>query len=741
MRKLMWFTIGFTAACAVGAYLVSGFWLLLLAAAVLFLLPFAALILQGRKNQILLVLIGCVLGLLWAWSSDTFSLREAKAYDGQSITAEIKITDYSEKTQYGIAAQGRITLEGKVYPIRVYSYVIENLSPGDRLRGEVKLNDTGSQESNGYYYSIGIPLIGYLEDDVQVISPERIPARYCVAVLRQQILSLMDRIFPADTLAFARALLLGDTRMLSYEQETALTVSGIRHIAAVSGLHISILFSMLYGLVGYRRILTPAIGLPLLLLFAALTGFTPSVSRACLMQALMILALLFERQYDPPTALSFAVLVMLLAEPAIITSVGFQLSVACVVGILLFADRIRGYLLGKQKKRGKLASKLRQWAASSIAISLSTMITVTPLCAIYFGAVSLISVLTNLLTLWVMSFALVGIVLACILGAVWLPLGQAAAWVTAWPMRYVLGTAGLLARIPFASVYTESIYIVLWLVFCYVLLAVFWFSKEKHPVILLCCMMVGLAVSIFLSWMEPRQNDYRVTVLDVGQGQCILVQTEEKQYMIDCGGYGEEGVADLAAQTLLSQGIFHLDGVILTHYDSDHAGGLMNFLTRIPADKLYLPTATDNGSIKDSIMAAHYETIVWVEESLSLENGSIRLFAGQDENSDNESGLCVLCSWENCDILITGDRSMEGELDLLAQTDLPDLEVLVAGHHGSANSTGKALLNATLPELVIISVGEGNSYGHPAEDTLTRLADLGCQVLRTDQNGTITIRG
>ena len=232
-----------------------------------------------------------------------------------------------------------------------------------------------------------------------------------------------------------------------------------------------------------------------------------------------------------------------------------------------------------------------------------------------------------------------------------------------------------------------------------------------------------------------------MTVLDVGQGQCILVQTEDQHYMIDCGGYSDEKIADLAAQNLLSQGIFHLDGVILTHYDTDHAGALENFLTRIPADKLYLPTAEDNGTIKADILANHEEKISWVAESQGLADGSILLYAGQDQTSDSESDLCVLCRLKDCDILITGDRSMESELDLLSQTDLPDLEILVAGHHGSANSTSKALLNATLPELVIISVGANNSYGHPAEEMLGRLQELGCQVLRTDQNGTITIRG
>lgn len=741
MRKFMWFTIGFAAACAVGAYWVSGIWLLLLAAACIVLLIFGALMLQGRKNSVLLVLFGCVVAFFWVWGNDIFSLREAKALHGQKIEAQIEITDFSEATNYGIAAEGTILLEDEEYPIRVYSYVLELLTPGSQLYGEVSLQYTGNGERTNYYYSLGIPLVGYLGENTVVETPERIPAKFAIAVLRQKLLTLLGDTFPDDTLGFARALLFGDTSLLNYEQETQLSISGIRHIAAVSGLHISILFSMVYTVVGYRRVLTPAVGLPLLLLFAALAGFTPSVTRACIMQALMILALLFDREYDPPTALAFAVLVMLLAEPAIITAVGFQLSVGCVIGILLFGKKIRGFLLRKQKPSKKLRYRLTSWAASSISITLSTMIIVTPLCAVYFGMVSLISWLTNLLTLWVMPCLLLGILLTCVLGAIWLPLGKAVAWVTAWPMRYVLGTARVLSPIPHAAVYTESIYIVLWLFFCYVLLLVFRFGKQKQPMMLLVCMIVGLGVALTASWLEARQDDYRMTVLDVGQGQCILLQVEDKHYMIDCGGYNEEGVADLAAQTLLSQGIFHLDGVILTHYDTDHAGGVENFLTRVSAENLYLPAAEDNSTIKESLVRTYNDSICWISDTLTLNKGMLQLFADGAGKSDNESGLCILCRFKNCDILITGDRSIEGEKALLAQTVLPDLEILIAGHHGSGDSTGKELLAAAKPELTIISVGENNSYGHPAQMVLDRLKEIGSQVLRTDQNGTIIIRG
>ena len=118
----------------------------------------------------------------------------------------------------------------------------------------------------------------------------------------------------------------------------------------------------------------------------------------------------------------------------------------------------------------------------------------------------------------------------------------------------------------------------------------------------------------------------------------------------------------------------------------------------------------------------------------------ITIVPSYSDNSDNESGLCVLFQTENCAILITGDRDEFGERMLLRSIDLPDLDALVVGHHGSKYSTGRALLEAARPEVAIISVGENNTYGHPAEETLERLKAYGCRVYRTDVHGTIIFR-
>ena len=749
MRILMWLAIGFAAACAAGIYLASGFWLLLLALFVL--LGAAALWIIGSRwrKTAGLVLIGLLAGLLWLYGYDSLYLSKARSLDEQTLELYVQVSYYSYSTDYGIAADGKTELDGTAYRVRIYLDGSTALAPGDQVRGSFQLRYTGvggAQEPT-YHQGKGIFLLAYSTEPPAVTNCPEVPLRYFPAVLRRQITEVLDNIFPADTLAFARALLLGDSSLLSYQEDTAFQVSGIRHVIAVSGLHVSILFSMVYLLAGKRRGLTALLGIPVLLLFAGVAGFTPSINRACIMQGLMILAMLFEREYDPPTALSFAVVAMLAVNPLTITSVSFQLSAGCMVGIFLFSGKISGYLLEEKRlgpAKGKgLRARLTRWLAGSVSVTLSAMTTTVPLCAWYFKAVSLIGILTNLLTLWVISFIFYGIIAACLLGAIWLPGGRVIAWCVAWPVRYVLLTAKTLAAFPLAAVYTCSVYIVAWLLFCYVLLAVFLCSKKKSPLLFVCCLAVTLGISVAASWAEPLLDDYRVTVLDVGQGQSILLQYHGQHYLVDCGGDSDEATADTVAELLLSQCVTRLDGVILTHYDRDHAGGLPLLLSRIGADRLYLPDAADSGGVREELEKQYADTIIWIQPASAVRCESMRLtlYAAEAGNTDNESSLCVLFQPENCDILITGDREISGEKELMTQVQLPELEILVVGHHGSKNAAGLELLKQTSPAVAVISVGQRNTYGHPSQDVLDRLALFECIIYRTDRDGTIIFRG
>lgn len=749
VRKLMWFTIGFAAACGVSLYASLGVWGLLLAAPVLgtgLALCFGR---TFRGKVVGLILLGASVGLLWVFGYHVVYLNTAKSYDGHTVSGGVVVTDYSFPSKTGITADGSITLDGRSYPVRIYWESVQPLQPGDRIAGEVQLQWTaaGGLKEATHHSGNGTLLLGYVSKSAVLEKTEQPSWLHFPARLRRSIGETVERYFPEDVAGFARALLIGDTSALSYDQDVALQTSGIRHVVAVSGLHVSILFSFAYTVAGKRRIWTAVLGIPLLVLFAAVAGFSPSVLRACLMQILMILSLLLNKEYDPPTALATAVLCMLLCNPVLVTSASLQLSVGCIIGIFLFCQPIHDYLLrgrmGKLAKGKTFLPRSLRWIVSTVAVSISATVATTPLTAWYFGTVSLVGIFTNLLTLWLISFVFYGIMAVCVLSLLWTPLSAAIAWVLAWPIRYVLGVAKLLSRLPLSAVYTCSIYIVIWLVLAYVLLGVLLRAKKKRPGVLLSAVLLTLSFAVGASWLEPRTMPIHATVVDVGQGQCVLLFSESGTYMVDCGGENGKIAANSAAQLLLSRGITHLDGLILTHYDEDHAGGAGYFLSRFSVDRLYLPDIADDGGLRRELEQSFQSQIVWVREDMCLGQAhhDLWLYPGEDGKNENESSLSVLFQKESCDILITGDLGVSGEEALLQQRKLPKLELLVAGHHGSDTSTGTRLLKETSPDDVAISVGKNNHYGHPSKIVTERLKYYGCRVWRTDLDGTIDFRG
>ena len=747
MRKLMWFAIGFIASCAVIVYLFAGSAALVPALLVLVAAIVLCFFRKRSTGIIAAVLFGIFTGTVWLYAYDALYLQIARQYDGESITATIEISDYSTESLNGLCADGTIMLDDQRFQVRAYLNDAQELLPGDELTGEFELRFTGvgGKKEVNHHSGKGIFLFAYQKDEIDITHTDDFSWKYFPSKLRKQILHILDEMFPEDTQAFARALLLGDSSKLTYQDDTGFKVSGIRHIIAVSGLHVAILFALIYGLCAHHRVLTAVFGLPVLLLFAAVAGFTPSVSRACVMQALMILAILLNKEYDPPTSLAFAVLVILMANPMAITSVSLQLSAGCILGIFIFSKRLNAFLTQKMgvSKGMSRKAKLLRGLCGSVSVTLSAMIATTPLCAYYFGMVSIVGVIANILSLWVVSFVFYGIILSCVLGAIWLPLGSVVAMLTSWPMRYILALSNALSSFPMAAVYTSSIYVVIWLVFVYVLFAVFLLLKRRHPLSLCLCVVVGLVVALTASVIEPKLDNYRVTVLDVGQGQSILLQTDHTCYLVDCGGENAENAADVAAAQLLSQGITKLDGLILTHYDQDHAGGVPYLLTRISVETVYLPDIKDDTNMRQTLNDLCEDKICLISRRMVLENswGKLTLYPGSEGQNENESSMCVLFQPQECDILITGDRDRTGEKALIKDTTLPELELLVVGHHGSKTATSLELLKQTNPKTAIISVGKKNRYGHPSDEVLDRLESFGCVVCRTDIQGTIIFRG
>jgi competence protein ComEC len=232
-------------------------------------------------------------------------------------------------------------------------------------------------------------------------------------------------------------------------------------------------------------------------------------------------------------------------------------------------------------------------------------------------------------------------------------------------------------------------------------------------------------------------------MLDVGQGQCVLLRVGSRTALVDCGGSSLDNAGDRAADWLADRGIQTLDLLILTHFHTDHAGGVPELFQRIPISVLAVPQGDDGTPLQSEILALaaeHSTQVVSVQDDRTLPFGPglLRLYAPLGAGETNEEGLSVLCSVGQWDMLLTGDMDGTVEQRLIKYGNLPDLEVLVAGHHGSDSSTSEELLAATRPEQVLISVGY-NTYGHPSAEMLRRAAAYGAEIYRTDLMGDITV--
>ena len=238
-------------------------------------------------------------------------------------------------------------------------------------------------------------------------------------------------------------------------------------------------------------------------------------------------------------------------------------------------------------------------------------------------------------------------------------------------------------------------------------------------------------------------DSFSVTALDVGQGQSIVLYSDGFTAVVDCGSSSVPDAGIKTGKYLLSTGCDKIDYLILSHYHSDHTNGLPQLADIVDIDTILLPfPPAEDSYISDRIVSLADRSginLVYVSEDLSLKlgNAELTLFAPLGSETENENCVIVLCSQEGFDVLMTADAPSDIEYRLLQHNDLPDIEILIAGHHGSAGSTSQDLLDTVLPEIAIISVGE-NEYGHPAASLLKRLEANGIAVYRTDESGNIT---
>ncbi len=575
---------------------------------------------------------------------------------------------------------------------------------------------------------------------------------------------------PAREAALARGFVLGEDEQIDAGTTEDFRRAGLSHLLAVSGQNVALLVLLAMPVLA-------ALGLPLrtrllwvlglIAAYVPLAGAGPSIQRAGIMGALSVLATIAGRRASRFYALALAAVVLLVLEPGIAANVGWQLSFAAVLGILLFAAPLRAGIAARMGERGWRRA-LAEGAAMTIAATLAT----APLIAFHFEAISTMTLCANLLALPAVAPAMWLGMLAAAAGQLpGLPIGalnsvnslllayiaQVAAWCgrPSWAYLHVqLGLGGLIAS--YASISAAA------------LLALRLgrsrrlervrrqkpvdrpqtrlyrpFSVRRRRVgwaLLACVGVLGLAWGI----VAPRGGaapgplaGLRVSILDVGQGDAILLQPPGAPAVLVDGGPPEDGLV----AKLRAAGVAQLGAAIVTHDQSDHAGGIRDLFGAMPIGHLLYGVLRARTLAEAAAAGVPGRRLARGSE---LRSGKLRLdvlwppaelLAGPHGGEDpNQLALVMLARWRRFSILLTADAEAE-----TTPIDPGPVDVLKVAHHGSDDAGLGDLLDRIRPRLAVISVGAGNPFGHPTPATLATLASHGVPTLRTDRDGAVVL--
>ncbi len=525
------------------------------------------------------------------------------------------------------------------------------------------------------------------------------------------------------------ALVLGDRHGIARELRDTFADAGLAHLLAISGLHVGVValwLSLLLQPLGRRA--ASVVGTAAVWAYVALLGFPAAATRAAAFIAFLAVARLRQRHPPFTAMLASAVLFLLAVDPATVTAVGAWLSVTAVWGTY------RGARLAGRRWRG-------------IGVSVGATLATAPITAYVFGAVAPIGIAVNLVAIPLMALAVPGIFASLAwsafaggAGLVLAAIERIAALAGGIPLGHVRTALGVSGALPWALMLAAT----LWVLRSRPTLAV-----ARRRMILL-----GVALAWGSAAMMLRPHDERaglsIYVLDVGQGDAILVRTPHGHWVAVDGGPVnplEDAARRVELPFLRRHGARALDVVIDSHGDADHLGGIPELIAAFPPRLVLEPGQPLGTPLYERFQAAVAAYgVPWraarLGDTLTLDGVRFAVLHPTDrslarELRPNENSVIVRVSYGAFDAVLTGDAGFPAES--LAVARVRRSEVLKVGHHGSAGATGDAWLDAVEPKAAVISVGAHNRYGHPAAATLRRLRRRGITTWRTDEGGTVTI--
>lgn len=654
-----------------------------------------------------------------------------------------------------------------------------------KLRQFEKAANKGNFDSRKYYLSLGF--YGKIEvGTIEIINSDYSGIRQGLYELRMEIIERLEKLCSDNKGIFSiinnkngiiGAIILGDKTDLDSDIKELYSVSGIAHILAISGLHISFIGMAIYRLLRrrFRFLFSAAVSIPVVLSFGIMSGFGISTIRAIIMFILKIIGEVLGRKYDAITAISLAGLVLLVQNPFVVCNSGFQMSFGAIIAIVLILPIVEEIL--------NTDNKIIKVLSANFTISL----VMNPILAWNYYELPTFSFLLNIVVVPLMSVVIVSSIVGIFCSCIMFGFGKAVIFPGCGILELYTFLCNIINKSSVASIVVGQPKVTIIIVYYAILLVVLFGLKnirtkytraEKERNIIkketglvlekkakkerrikgqnvklrLACI-VGFLLLNCLIYYIPNPGFY-ITFINVGQGDGILIHGDNgTKVMVDGGSTSEKQVAkNCIVPYLKAEGIGTIDYSIITHTDKDHISGILEILennnsNRIRIKNLVMPDINmKDDTYNELIEKAKLKKInvLYIKKGDTLSFGKTKLkciYPETTTTASDKNDYCTVLSVKNktSKILLTGDISKEIEEKIKDDIE-ENYTVLKVAHHGSNYSSSEKFLKKVNPKYSIISVGKNNSYGHPGNETMERLRKQGGVIYRTDEKGGITIR-
>ncbi len=654
-----------------------------------------------------------------------------------------------------------------VVQVQTYRFPVINYGSRLRVTGILETPPEGETFSYRTYLARqGIHSLMSLPNVTVLAENEGNPLYQAIFAFKSRAQATIAQLIPEPQAALLTGILLGNDNGMPPELEEAFRLTGMTHIIAISGFNIAILVAILVRLAEpflSRRgsVVFALVGISL---YTVLVGADASVVRAALMGGIYLIA---NRWLGRPNfafaSLFLAGFVMTVIRPFTLWDVGFQLSFAATLSLMLYADPLTQWV-----RRGLERWLEREWVekvmgvlSEAVILTIAAQILTLPLMIGYFGQLSLISLLANALILPVQPAVMIWGGLATLTGLVLPAVGQLFAWVAWLFLGYTVWMVRLFAAVPGAAIPLTVSAAGVVAIFG-TIAALTWLSKQpaeqrsriftavrQNITQRLAVGASGVTAVLVLSWgMTQPDGQLHIIFMNVGQGDATFIQTPSgRQILVDGGLYPSVLNDQLGRQMPFWDK--EIDMLVATHPDADHVSGLVGVFDRYLVNQLitngqsfgespiYDEVLTAAENQKTEIRPVQAGEIIQIGDGVRLEvvhPGPILI-----EENRNENSVSMRLVYGDFTFLFTGDAEEMGEAEMLAAKRPLTALVFKAGHHGSNSSSSLPFLQAVQPQIIIVSAGVDNRFGHPAPEMLERAAAVGAIVLRTDELGSIIV--